>query len=1842
MLKKILSGLLAAAITLPMLMQAASPAIVMAAEPQENITVQDALDNLALNKPATDSQNSSAGNAVDGNNKTSAGGNSGSFPYIWNVDLEQAMKADRVEIEWQDIKDGGTNIAEDWKFEIESSTDKNTWKSLIKYDNDNPNPNTDPNTSVIQGINFPEKNLARYYRVTITGPPVNRPLAWPVIAEFRVLGKIPEPNVALGKTAYYNDDKTTSNYANPSLALDGKVETSANQGVENNMKWNVNFQQDYRISRIELEWNTIISNSAPAPAVWCYKVQYSMNGKTWETVVDYWGETEENKNPCGEDPAESLLQGVDIPDGITARFMRVIIKDKIPGAWPVIGEFRAFGVPVNDSTNVALNKKASLNKAGTASNAVDGNPGTFMGGVKPSASEPYVLDVDLQGIALLDSVELELENIIDGSWIAADWKYKVEYSLNKTDWTMLADYTEESPYSAAENLDDSYLQRIKFTEPARARYLRVSLTSRPSNRPLMGNTIAEFRAFGKMENPMEGNIARGKPVVSVPFNENAEAITDGTAQTTVALNVGESLRLDLGLQYGLTEAGAIFSEGTALVEGSADGQNWTELWTAKEENRYDNIALDSSLRYVRITAGEGGFKMQQFWAQGTQTASANPKRIMVVVPHPDDEVIEAGGVIHRAVQNGDYVSVVLATLGDYGGKNTGKIRMKESINALGLLGVEPENIHFFGYSDNGGLAQYGQAFDGSLIYKMYLADNPDELFYSAAKDNGEYWSSTYNGNDKPSYRYATLGEQAEFTRNNFIQDLETVIMTNQPDEIYATSRFDLHADHAFLTFFISEAIINHQKNVDENYNPVVYEGIVHSTEGDSKWPERNSEKIGIKPINKPIDFEKRTMFDWNQRISITVPEEMQKVPFADNLKSKALLEYKTQMPSDYISSFAKLDEVFWAQPFDSVSYLATATASSEKASTIKAQDQSAAKAIDGIRDGYSTSLTGNGSVAKHNRFPFAEWVSNAEKENAWLKLEWENSYNISSVTLFDRPNLSDHITKASLVFSNGTSIPVGPLPNDGRPLNIELEEPVKANWVKLEVVEVSESTTSVGLAEMEVRGEKIASVKTDLETECQSILEDITNQTLLQKHYTAESWQALTSKLAAAQTVIDNPNASQKLIDDTLKNLKDAKANLVERPIDKTILENAVETIEQAIENGVLKAEDYTAQSWKVLQDAIAEAKEYLADTNIKQWQLEESAEKVQKAAASLVIPAIADKASLIELYAEVSGYLAAEYENDGWENFAKARSEALAVILENNAGQEKVDTAFNALKTAKEALKPVSALDANKTMITKVYEAAKLETNYKQENYTTESWAAFAAELEKSKAAIDKTNATQSEVDAQSKNMLEAVKNLQTKPEVTLPANKNLLSAVTESFSGYNENDYEAESWNAYTQELTKAKAKLEEAEATQGDLDTALNSLASAMYALVPKTAEKTPDNTALKTFVESCAGKTSTEYTQSSWAIFETALDEANALLLNSNATQMQLDTALEKLALAANNLVPAAPAIKTSLQNLYDVWAAKNNEDGRYTEQSWQTLKDALAQTDELLKKENATVIEYSKTLTVLKLAADSLVKSIADKTVLKALYDKWAAENNDKSVYTAESWQVLQNALKETKLCLDDAEVLQKDVTAMQAKLEKAVTGLVKSPSKPTPPPSSSDTSKPDKPAEKEIKVSSLTLNMMAKDLKVGKSVTLKAKLEPSNATDKKIVWKSSNTKVATVSQTGKVKAIKAGKATITATAGGKKAVVKIRVNNKLVPVKKLTLSKKSVKLSPKKSVALKATVLPKNASNKKVVWKSSNPKIAKVSSSGKVTALKKGKVTIYATSQESGKIAKCTITVTPK
>ena len=166
--------------------------------------------------------------------------------------------------------------------------------------------------------------------------------------------------------------------------------------------------------------------------------------------------------------------------------------------------------------------------------------------------------------------------------------------------------------------------------------------------------------------------------------------------------------------------------------------------------------------------------------------------------------------------------------------------------------------------------------------------------------------------------------------------------------------------------------------------------------------------------------------------------------------------------------------------------------------------------------------------------------------------------------------------------------------------------------------------------------------------------------------------------------------------------------------------------------------------------------------------------------------------------------------------------------------------------------------------------------------------------------------------------------------------------------------------------------------------------------------------------------------------------------------------------------------------------------------------------------------------------------------------------------------------------------------------------------------------------------DRQVSATSASLDQTALTLNKGASGQLMLTVTPEDFTDE-VVWKSSDTAVVTVSDTGLVKAVGVGTATIKVSVGKASASCKVTV---LQPVTSISLNRSSLTMEATDTFQLQASVYPSNAADQRVQWTSSDPAVASVDENGLVTALKKGTSTVTAAALDgSGVTRTCQVTV---
>lgn len=525
-------------------------------------------------------------------------------------------------------------------------------------------------------------------------------------------------------------------------------------------------------------------------------------------------------------------------------------------------------------------------------------------------------------------------------------------------------------------------------------------------------------------------------------------------------------------------------------------------------------------------------------------------------------------------------------------------------------------------------------------------------------------------------------------------------------------------------------------------------------------------------------------------------------------------------------------------------------------------------------------------------------------------------------------------------------------------------------------------------------------------------------------------------------------------------------------------------------------------------------------------------------------------KPELTALIVEIEKLNQNGYTAETWKKLADALAEAKRVNNDANATKAQRVDALNALIEAKDGL-VVSPDDGQKEADKKALNAKIKEAEaLKQTDYKPETWTAFKTALDAAKEVAAQANATQAQVDKALADLNAAITGLkQVSPDDGQEVNKTALKAKIDEVKKA-QAAYTPASWDAFKPALAAAEAVAAKADATQKEVDDALTALNAAMDKLV-----KLADKTALKAEIARTAGLKQAAYTPASWTKLQTELTAAKSADANANATQAQVDQACASLKTAINTLVKVAN--KAELKKSID--AANKLKKADYTSSTWKKFDAALKEAKAVYSNANATQAQVDAAKKKLDDAKKALKKKVIKVTKVKITNGKSLKIAAGKKV-TLKTTVAPKNASnKKVKWSISKkdkkyATVSAKGVvTTKKAGKGKTITVTA----------TAADGSK--KKATVKISIMKnavikVTLKAKSKTLKVGKKMTVKAIVKTNGKkANKKLAWKSSNTKYATVNSKGVVTAKKAGKGkdvTITATATdgtGKKGKIKIRI-----------------------------------------------------------------------------------------
>lgn len=403
-----------------------------------------------------------------------------------------------------------------------------------------------------------------------------------------------------------------------------------------------------------------------------------------------------------------------------------------------------------------------------------------------------------------------------------------------------------------------------------------------------------------------------------------------------------------------------------------------------------------------------------------------------------------------------------------------------------------------------------------------------------------------------------------------------------------------------------------------------------------------------------------------------------------------------------------------------------------------------------------------------------------------------------------------------------------------------------------------------------------------------------------------------------------------------------------------------------------------------------------------------------------------ADKAALTAAVAANIGKSDSNYTQASWNAFQATLTNAQTVLNTSSVTQADVDAAAQALADT------VAALETNvadKTALTAlIANASTLDSN----DYTPGSWAAFQEVLTGAQTVLNVAAAPQTQVDS-TFSALSAVKDA-----LVFKANKELLAQALTLANGTDTTNCKPGLVNTLDEAIASATTVMDDVDATQADVDSAVTSLMNSMNNL-----QQIVDNTRLTALISSVGSLTEAKYTAESWSAVQVALTAANTCAADQNAYEDDITKAYNDLAGAVAGLVSRAnKASLTTVINLAQ--GVIDNIDG-YCPATVEGLDTTLTQAKMVLNQDDATQAQVdSAASSLLTVTAKARVK--ADKKVLSALVARVASL--DISQYQSEGVAVLDQSLAQAKTVMADENVIQADVDAVAQSLSDATAGLV--------------------------------------------------------------------------------------------------------------------------------------------------------------------------------------------------
>lgn len=306
------------------------------------------------------------------------------------------------------------------------------------------------------------------------------------------------------------------------------------------------------------------------------------------------------------------------------------------------------------------------------------------------------------------------------------------------------------------------------------------------------------------------------------------------------------------------------------------------------------------------------------------------------------------------------------------------------------------------------------------------------------------------------------------------------------------------------------------------------------------------------------------------------------------------------------------------------------------------------------------------------------WGSSQWPNANWFQVNLEEEYWVHNVAVtFEVSHAKDFKLLVSGDGNNWTEL-TSVTDNSNLNWRFDLEEPVKANYIKLDVSRPSSNEWGFSIWEFEAYGKSTAVDLSALNTAIESAEEKAADE----DKYTVDSYQAMLDKLEKAKALVNSEGLTQEAADAMARELSDAISGLAEKVI---VIVDKEALAAKIVEAEAVDSAKYTEESLNALKLAIESAETLMTDEDATQEEVDTMSKTLEDAIAALILKT--NKTALNAKIEEAKSYDSSQYTEESYKILESALKDAIEVQNSDNVTQEKVDEAVETLTKAIAAL---------------------------------------------------------------------------------------------------------------------------------------------------------------------------------------------------------------------------------------------------------------------------------------------------------------------------------------------------------------------------------------------------------------------------------------------------------------------------------------------------------------------------------------------------------------------------